>query len=240
MSRRVLILAVDGAQSLDVSGPLEVLSVATRLGADYRPELLSPDGTTVTCTSGLRLGVDGAARGRAPRCDTLLVAGGEGVFAAEHDQELIAWIARAATRARRTASVCTGSFLLARAGLLDGRRATTHWTACDELARRYPTVTVEPDPIFVRDGHIATSAGVTAGIDLALALVEEDHGARLALDVARGLVMFVRRPGGQSQFSVQMRSTSPRREPLRELQAWMGDHLDADLSVPALAARAHM
>jgi transcriptional regulator GlxA family with amidase domain len=137
-------------------------------------------------------------------------------------------------------SVCTGAFVLAKAGLLDGRRATTHWASCDRLAARYPAVTVEPDPIFVRDGNVYTSAGVTAGMDLALALVEEDLGRKTALEVARRLVLFVKRPGGQSQFSAQLAAQTADREPLRELQDWIGGNLDADLSVPALARRAHM
>jgi len=144
-----------------------------------------------------------------------------------------------APRARRVASVCTGAFLLARAGLLDGRRATTHWAWCEELARRFPQVAVERDPIFVADGNVRTSAGVTAGMDLALALVEEDLGPRAALEVARQLVLFVRRPGGQAQFSAGL-AAQAQHAPLRELQAWMADHLDADLGVEALAARAHM
>ena len=137
-------------------------------------------------------------------------------------------------------SVCTGAFLLARAGLLDGRRATTHWASCPDLAERYPAVTVEPDPIFVRDGNVATSAGVTAGMDLALALVEEDLGRDVALEAARWLVLFLKRPGGQAQFSAQLAAQTADRAPLRELQAWIPDHLDEDLSVPALASRAAM
>jgi transcriptional regulator GlxA family with amidase domain len=136
--------------------------------------------------------------------------------------------------------VCTGAFLLARAGLLDGRSATTHWAACAALARNYPTVHVDPDPIFVRDGNVYTSAGVTAGIDLALALVEEDLGAAAALEVARNLVLFVRRPGGQAQFSATLAGQAAVRPGIRELQAWISEHLDADLSVPALAERAFM
>jgi transcriptional regulator GlxA family with amidase domain len=136
--------------------------------------------------------------------------------------------------------VCTGAFVLAAAGLLDGRRATTHWRSCASLARRYPQITVDADPIFVRDGNIYTSAGVTAGMDLALALVEEDHGREVALHVARELVLFLRRPGGQSQFSAQLAVQAADREPLRELQAWIADHLDQDLSIPALAARVAM
>ena len=136
--------------------------------------------------------------------------------------------------------MCTGAFLLAKAGLLDGRRATTHWAYCAAFARRYPAVTVEPDPIFVRDGNVATSAGVTAGMDLALALVEEDLGRDVALEAARHLVVFLQRPGGQAQFSAQLAAQVADRAPLRELQAWIPDHLDDDLTVPALARRARM
>jgi transcriptional regulator GlxA family with amidase domain len=145
-----------------------------------------------------------------------------------------------APNVRRIGSVCSGAFILAEAGLLDGRRATTHWGWCKELAQRYPRVKVDPDPIFVRDGSIYTSAGVTAGMDLALALVEEDHGRELALRVARQLVLFLRRPGGQSQFSAQLAVQAADREPLRELQAWIADHLNQDLSVEALADRVAM
>jgi transcriptional regulator GlxA family with amidase domain len=137
-------------------------------------------------------------------------------------------------------SVCTGAFLLAEAGVLDGRRATTHWSECATLADRYPQIAVEPDPIYVRDGKVYTSAGVTAGMDLALGLIEEDHGAQVALRTARSLVLFVRRPGGQSQFSAQLTAAPARREPLRDVQAHIAEHPAADLSVPALAARAHM
>jgi transcriptional regulator GlxA family with amidase domain len=137
-------------------------------------------------------------------------------------------------------SVCTGAFVLARAGLLDGRRATTHWDSCALLARRFPLVTVEPDRIFVRDGNVFTSAGVTAGMDLALALVEADHGAEVAMEVARRLVLFARRPGGQAQFSVQLAAEAPRDGALRELQTWIAEHLDGDLSVAALSRHAHM
>jgi transcriptional regulator GlxA family with amidase domain len=143
-------------------------------------------------------------------------------------------------RPRRTASVCTGAFLLAAAGRLDGRRVTTHWAACDELQKRHPEIQVDPEPIFVRDGDVATSAGVTAGIDLSLALVQEDAGADAARDVARWLVLFLQRPGGQAQFSAQLNRPPAEREPLRELQAWLPAHLDADLSVEALARRAFM
>jgi transcriptional regulator GlxA family with amidase domain len=172
--------------------------------------------------------------------DTLVCAGGTGARDACGDRELIDWLRAAARRSRRVASVCTGAFLLAEAGLLEGRRATTHWSACAALGRSHPAVRVEPDPIFVRDGDLYTSAGVTAGMDLALALVDEDLGREVALEVARWLVLFVRRPGGQSQFSAQLAAQTAEREPLRELQAWISDNLDADLSVPALARRACM
>jgi transcriptional regulator GlxA family with amidase domain len=239
--RRVVILAVPGMQSLDVSGPAEAFSLATRYhGGQYAVSVVTPDGEPVRGTSGLTLVPDGAAAGVRGAIDTLVVAGGTGVFAAAQDRTLIAWLQRTARRARRTASVCTGAHLLAEAGLLDGRRATTHWAYCDRLAECYPQVTVERDPIFVRDGDVATSAGVTAGMDLALALIEEDHGARTALATARSLVLYMRRPGGQSQFSAALAGQPARREPLRELQAWVIEHLDETLTVPVLAARVHM
>jgi transcriptional regulator GlxA family with amidase domain len=170
--------------------------------------------------------------------DTLLVAGGAG--ARDASPETVARVRRLAARADRVASVCTGAYVLAAAGLLDGRRATTHWSWCDDLQRRHPAVTVERDPIFVVDGPVRTSAGVTAGMDLALAMVEEDHGRDLALRVARQLVLFLKRPGGQSQFSAQLKVQAADREPLRALQAWIADHLAEDLSIPALARRAAM
>jgi transcriptional regulator GlxA family with amidase domain len=176
---------------------------------------------------------------RAP-LDTLLVAGGIGVGAPARDARLLAWLRGMAPRVRRLGSVCTGTFLLAKAGVLDGRRATTHWAACDALAKAFPAITVERDPIFVRDGKLWTSAGVTAGMDMALAMVEDDHGHDVALAVARELVLFLKRPGGQSQFSAQLAAQAAEREPLRELQAWIADHPGADLSVPALARRVAM
>jgi hypothetical protein len=161
------------------------------------------------------------------------------VHAASRDARTVRWVRRQAQHARRVASVCTGAFLLAEAGLLDGRRAVTHWARCDEFAARYPNVRVEPDPIFIRDGALWTSAGVTAGIDLALALVEEDLGRAIALDAARELVVFLKRPGGQAQFSamLSMQRTDDR---FGELHAWIAEHLAADLSVPALAERVSM
>jgi transcriptional regulator GlxA family with amidase domain len=172
--------------------------------------------------------------------DTLLVPGGIGVEEREPDTAAIEWLRQAAAESRRVGSICTGAFLLAHAGLLDSRRVATHWAFAAELARRYPKVNVDPEPIWIQDDNFYTSAGVTAGIDLSLALLEEDHGAALALEVARVLVVFLRRPGNQAQFSVSLAKQSLERNPLRELRVWMAEHLTADLSVPALAQRVAM
>ena len=169
-----------------------------------------------------------------------MIVGGEGARHASCDRELVGWVERAARRSRRVASVCTGAFVLAAAGVLDGRRATTHWRSCDELASEYPGVTVDPDPIFVRDGNVWTSAGVTAGMDLALALVDDDLGRDVALMTARQLVLFVQRPGGQSQFDAQLGNQLAARDPLRDLQQWISEHPEADHTVERLAARVAM
>lgn len=238
--RRVVIVAFPGVQTLDVTGPAEVFRAAG---------LIHPPGYEVTVAAMeegplLTSTVSFVPDARLDQCtgpiDTLIVAGGTGTRRAQEDRGLVDWIAEAAQRSRRVASVCTGAFLLAKAGLLDGRRATTHWASCAKLAEGHPEVTVEPDPIFVRDGNITTSAGVTAGMDLALALVEEDLGREVALETARWLVVFLQRPGGQAQFSAQLAAQTADRAPLRELQAWIPDHLDEDLTVPALARRACM
>jgi transcriptional regulator GlxA family with amidase domain len=176
----------------------------------------------------------------APRFDTLIVAGGPGFRQAADDPALVRWVARTAARARRTASVCTGAFILAEAGLLDGRRATTHWSAAATLARLHPGIEVDAEPIFVRDGDVWTSAGVTAGMDLALALVEEDLDREAALTIARHLVLFLRRPGGQSQFSATLAAQQPEREPLRDVQRRVVEDVAGDHSVETMAARAHM
>jgi transcriptional regulator GlxA family with amidase domain len=238
---RIVAVVFPDVQSLDVTGPTEVFSLAQRLGhAPYEIELVASRAAPVRTSSGLRLLPDRAVSACRGPIDTLIVAGGLGTAAARRDERLIAWLGGAAGRSRRVASVCTGAFLLAKAGLLDGRRATTHWDSCAALRRHHPEVTVEPDPIFVRDGEVYTSAGVTAGIDLALALVEEDAGRDAAREVARQLVVFVQRPGGQAQFSAQLSHPPARRPALRELQAWLPDHLDQDLTVEALAERAFM
>ncbi|MGH2978336.1 MAG: GlxA family transcriptional regulator [Solirubrobacterales bacterium] len=238
--RRVVIVAFPGVQPLDVIGPAEVFSTAATLvpGA-YSVEVVARESGSIASTS-VSLVADRALRNCRGRIDSLIVAGGPGSREAARDDPTVSWVQAAAARSRRVCSVCTGAFVLAEAGLLDGRRATTHWAGCDRLAERYGEVMVERDPIFVRDGDVYTSAGVTAGMDLALALVEEDLGRRTALEVARWLVLFVKRPGGQSQFSAQLAAQTADREPLRELQEWIAGNLDVDLSVPALAQRAHM
>jgi len=230
--RDVLIVLFDRVQSLDAVGPLEVFS-----GAGFRVRTASLGGATVRATSGLRIVPDADLR-EAAVSDLLLVPGGAG--SREHNPELVDWLRRSAGQARQLASVCTGAFLLAEAGLLTGRRVTTHWRYCATLARRYPDMTVDPEPIFIRDGNVITSAGVTAGIDLALALVEEDLGRDEALAIARGLVVFLRRPGNQAQFSAQLAAQVAHREPLRDVQQWIADNPAADLSVEALAGRASL
>ncbi|MGX1970819.1 GlxA family transcriptional regulator [Streptomyces kronopolitis] len=234
--REVLVILFDGVQALDVCGPVEVFHGASpEEPAAYRIRTATLDGAPVRTTSGLTL-VPDLTLDEAAVPHTLLVPGGQGTRAP--DPRLIDWLRGNAHRARRKVSVCSGALLLAEAGLLDGRRATTHWMLCDTLARRYPAVRVEPEPIYVRDGDVATSAGVTAGIDLALALVEEDLGRDLALAVARQLVVFLRRPGNQTQFSAQLAVQLADRRPLRDLQQWITEHPAADLSVEALADRA--
>ena len=247
--RRVAVVAYPQADAIDVAGPCEVfdtcksalLAAGAADEAGYAIEVLSASKELALQTDcGLRILAHRSYLGHRGDVDTLLVAGGLGAEQAAKDTRLLRWLARMATRVRRLGSVCTGAFLLAAAGLLDGRRATTHWNWCQRLARAYPQVDVDPDPIFVRDGHVYTSAGVTAGMDLALALVEEDYGPEIALRIARNLVLFVRRPGSQSQFSALLELQAADREPLRDLQAWVAEHLDQDLGVDRLAARVHM
>ncbi|MDI5968084.1 GlxA family transcriptional regulator [Streptomyces sp. SL13] len=230
---RVVLVVFPGFQQLDLTGPHEVFSQA-----GHTVRTVAADPGPVSASSGLT--VLASALPDPGDVETVLVVGGPGVRDAERDERLMAWLVEAAARAGRVASVCTGAFLLARAGLLDGRRAVTHWASCAALAREYPLVTVTPDPVFVADGPVWTSAGVTAGMDMALAMVEEDRGVAEAREIARNLVMFLQRPGGQRQFSTQLAAQRPEREPLRRVQDWIADHLGADLTVPALAARAGM
>lgn len=245
--RRVAILTYPGGQTLDVTGPFEVFATANRILAArdhlaapaYTLEILAMKAGGVPMRSGLRLIADrgyGSLRGA---LDTLIVAGGDARHAAT-DARLLGWLGRMQPRVRRLASVCTGAFILAAAGILDGRRATTHWAWTDALARQHPRVSVDADALFVRDGSVYTSAGVTAGMDLALALVEEDLDRTIALGVARQLVLFLKRPGGQSQFSTFLAAQMIPQGPLRDLPEWILANLDADLSVEALAAHAAM
>jgi transcriptional regulator GlxA family with amidase domain len=240
--RRIVVVVYPGIQSLDAVGPIEVFSTANReLGRTaYATELVATSGSTIRASSGLTFGVDRRLSAVRGDIDTLVVVGGDGTVEAVQDRALLRGVRRLAARARRVTSVCTGAFVLAEAGLLDGRRATTHWGWCDLLADRYPAIRVESDPIFVRDGNVTTSAGVTAGMDLALALVEEDLGRDLALAVARRLVMFLRRPGNQSQFSAQLAAQVAHRDTLRDVQQWIADHPNDELTVVTMAERAGM
>ncbi|MDR3535023.1 MAG: GlxA family transcriptional regulator [Acetobacteraceae bacterium] len=240
--RRVAVLVPPLAQSLDVTGPLDVFAQANALsgGPRYATELIACSGTLEVATTSIRLVADRWIGDPGPPIDTLLVAGAPDLPALQADAAVIAWLQDQAGRVRRMASVCTGAFLLGEAGLLDGRSVTTHWIAAGALARRFPRANVAEDRIFVRDGPIYTSAGVTAGIDLALALLEEDAGRAIALAVARQLVVFLKRPGGQSQFSATLTAQMGPAPALEAVQAWMAEHLAADLTLPAIADQAGM
>jgi transcriptional regulator GlxA family with amidase domain len=238
---RVVLLAYEGVELLDIVGPLESFAA---VGEDpalprYSVAVAAERPGLIRASSGLAieatLGLDALAT-----ADTLLVAGGSGLEDALKQPALVGALRAAGSRVPRLGGVCTGAFLLAEAGLLDGRRAATHWEFCGRLAARYPMVKVERDPIFIADGNVWTSAGVTAGIDMALAMIERDCGPQAALTVAQGLVMFRRRPGGQSQFSVDLTVQATEHRSLRRLQEWIIDHPEADLSVEALAERAAM
>ncbi|HWL20263.1 MAG TPA: GlxA family transcriptional regulator [Bradyrhizobium sp.] len=242
--RVVEVLAYPAVQLLDVTGPFQVFASANDIVAEtggtppYVLRVVAKGGDSVMASGGLAIAAGPLPR-RGAALDTLMIAGGPGVDAASADLALIKWIGERARTARRVASVCTGAFLLAASGVLDGRRAATHWSCCAELARRYPAVRVESDPIFVRDGAVWTSAGVTAGIDLALALVEEDLGRDVALAVARYLVVFLKRPGGQAQFSTAL-SLQAAEDRFGALHAWIAGHLADDISLPVLARQAGM
>jgi transcriptional regulator GlxA family with amidase domain len=239
--QRVVIVTFDSAQILDVTGPLEVFSSATRfvLAAQYDTQLVSVAGGPVLSTSGMEFTTSRLAAVAGP-VDTLMVAGGRDMDDACADPELLAHLRRLAADARRVASVCSGAFLLAAAGLLDGRRAATHWAECSLLATGYPAVDVDRDSIYVRDGNTWTSAGVTAGIDLALALVAEDYGRKAAAAVARQLVVYLRRSGGQAQFSALLAAQDADSEPVQDLLTWLPDHLTENLTVPQLARQANL
>jgi transcriptional regulator GlxA family with amidase domain len=235
--RKVVIVGPPPIQVLDVAGPLEVFSNAP----DYEIQLANPGPERSLQTNrGLVLAQATPIADLHGPIDTLVIAGGPGAESGSYDPSFIAWIAKAARQSRRVASICTGAFLLAEAGLLDGKQAVTHWSFCDRLAREYPKVVVRPESIYLRDGSIYTSAGITAGIDLSLALVEEDHGHETALRIARFLVMFLVRPGGQAQYSHMLSHQAVTSQPLRELHVWMLQHLREDLTVESLADRMGM
>jgi transcriptional regulator GlxA family with amidase domain len=247
-TRRISLLIFPRVHLMNIAGPLDVFTRAshalthagTRSSPAYEIELLTVDDLPLVTASGLGL-VGGRRWTQAVEpIDTLLLIAGASELDSRIAPELLAWLRASSERVRRIGSVCSGAFALAAAGILDGRRATTHWKLADKLARRYPRVSVDADKIFVQDGNVWTSAGVSTGADLALAMVEEDHGHAVALEVARHMVLFLRRAGGQSQFSTQLEAQAADLQPIRELIAWISDHLDADLSVHALAKRAGM
>jgi transcriptional regulator GlxA family with amidase domain len=240
----VVILAYPGLQSLDAVGPFEVFAGATRAAAatpsdGYAVRLVSIDGGAVRCGSGVVLETE-ALPGTDAVIDTLVLPGGDQARAARSDRALVTWIAAVAPRCRRVVTVCTGAFLAAEAGLLDGRRVTTHWASAGQLAADYPDLEVDADPIYLRDGKYWTSAGVTAGIDLALALVEEDLGGEVAQTVARWLVMFLHRPGGQTQFSSPVWVPRAERSTVRAVQTLVESAPAGDHRLPAMAAAAAM
>ena len=244
MTRTVHILAFPNAQVLDVTGPLQVfassndLARQSGLALPYAVSVIAAQTEPVMTSAGLALVAEPRPAVDAP-CDTLVIAGGWGVYNAADDPSLVAWVRDKARHTRRMTSVCTGAFLLAASGLLDGCRVATHWTRCEELAKRFPSLTVEANPIFIQQGSVWTSAGVTAGIDLCLALVEEDLGRAVALEVARHLVVFLKRPGGQSQFSATL-ALQEGGSRFAELHAWIAEHLTLDLNIATLASQAGM
>jgi len=254
MVRRVAILAYEGCQSLDVTGPLEVFHAAcVRRAADaathgeaapYEARVVGFTAERVRTESGLWLcpdePLDALSPTHAAQLHTLIVPGGPGLEKLLGDSAAMARLTRVAGSAQRVASVCTGAFLLARIGLLTGRRATTHWAYCDELSYHFPDVQLQRDTLYVEDRGVWSSAGVTAGIDLTLALVERDLGAKLASEIARWLVVFVRRSGGQAQVSAALSAQSAELASVRELAAWVADHPTCDLSIPQLAKRCGM
>ncbi len=240
----MVLVAFDGVQLLDVIGPSDVLDAATRLlggNGGYRMIVATPDGQPVRGSGALRLDAD-IALGNVRRrgVDTVIVGGALAIDDVLGDPRLTPALRRIAAGTRRTCSVCAGAFLLAEAGLLDGKSATTHWAFCEELARRHPGVRVEPDRIFVRDGRVSTSAGMTAGMDLALALVEEDHGPEVARTVARWTVMFLQRPGGQSQFSERLALPAGVAPPIRRILDRIAADPAGDHRLPRLAQQASL
>ncbi len=240
---RIALLVFPGVQMLDVAGPMDVFHEAARKAGRpgfYDFELVALEEGHVRADNGMLFQPTATIDSLDRAVDTLLIAGSHELKGVENHQRLMQWLRRQAGEVRRLGSVCSGAWLLAHAGLLDGRRITTHWNISAALARRFERVHVEEDQIYLRDGNLYTSAGVTAGMDLALALVEEDLGRDVALAVAREMVMFIKRPGGQSQFSAHLAAQTAQRTPIRQVQEWVLENLEQDLSVEQLATQAGM
>nr|BFD95638.1 DJ-1/PfpI family protein [Kitasatospora sp. Xyl93] len=246
--RTVVIAAFPGVELLEVTGPAEVFSVASRLvegdAPAYRVEIAAVRAGPLPTAAGISLVAGRSLAEVGPGVDTLLVAGAmdhaDGRYQAVGDPDVVGWLATAAPAARRVGGVCAGVHLLAEAGLLAGLPATTHWLTADQLAARYPDIAVDPEPIFIRAGRIWTCAGVTAALDLALAMVAEDHGPAIALDAARAMVMYVKRPGGQTQFSVPLSLQASADDRIDELRRWIDDNLAERIPVEAMAARMNL
>ena len=241
-AKTIGLLAYDGMQALDLAGPLDAFGAANEWGGGATPYALCIVGlstTAVRAENGLRI-VPECALEAAPPLDTLLVPGGAGSRVIDGDARLMRWLRERAATTRRMVSVCTGAYVLAAAGLLDGRRATTHWRFAQDLQRRHAAVKVEPDRLYLRDGPIATSGGLTAGMDLALALIEEDLGAAAALAVARHLVMYVKRPGNQAQFSAPLAAQSQGTGRMGALVDWLLAHLGDGISIERMAEQVSM
>lgn len=244
-SRRIVFLAFPQVVLLDLIGPWDVFFLANTLCDNKTPpyelELVSgDDSAAIHSCGGISMASHRTATGCRGNIDTLIVPAAGMNSQSQPPVHALSVLRRLASRSRRVVSICGGAMLLASAGLLDGKQATTHWRGADELAARFPNVDVQPDSIFVKDGNVYTSAGVTAGIDLALALVEEDFGRAMALNCARNLVVFMRRPGGQSQFSATLESQHTERNTINELIAWASDNPSKNLSVEAMSERVHM
>jgi len=244
--KKIVMLSVSPAAGVDVIGPLEAFGIAGRMVKEssgrpgYESELVTNAGDlALETSSGVKILAHKHYSEVRGKVDTLLISGGPGTRG-PRDSAMLDWLRKMAKHTRRICSICTGAYLLADAGLLEGKRATTHWRYVESFARQHPGVLWDPNPIFVQDGSIYTSAGITAGMDLSLALIEEDYGSALALDVARHMVIFLRRPGSQAQFSVSLAAQAAERKSLQELQAWIAENLAKDLSVEALADRAAM
>jgi transcriptional regulator GlxA family with amidase domain len=241
--RRIAILSIPGVQMLDVAGPMDVFFEANNQIGDapkYVVDIVGLSSDPIKALNGTRFIPDKSIYTAVGEYDTVIVAGSPGIREYEENRELTEWLVNRARHANRVGAICTGAFLLAHAGLLDGRRVTTHWNSTDRMSRMFPAIKVDPKPIFVKDGSVYTSAGVTASMDLALAMVEEDHGRKVALRIAKELILFIKRPGGQAQFSMHLAAQISEYGPIRDIQEWIINHVDQDLSAPTLAMRVGM